>query len=262
MTSGTERDGVVTVGGRPGRRPLRAATAPPGGARLGRADASPDRIARVVRRGRGRAGARAEGGELPTRHHRARRAGGGDQFRGRRGGAGARRHRAGRSSRRGSSSTPSEATRRRSCAGSCGPMATAAASRYRHVMPSLDAALEGQALPGWQQALDLLGPRRSPAPPRRGRCADSKPSATGTREAGHDGPPRALAGADRPLPRRPHDRPRRDDRERRAPVDPRRSRVHRDLARVGRQRLSAHLRRLPAAGRAAGRPLRPAGACS
>ncbi len=26
----------------------------------------------------------------------------------------------------------------------------------RHVMPSLEAALEGQVLPGWQQALDLL----------------------------------------------------------------------------------------------------------
>ena len=50
---------------------------------------------------------------------------------------------------------------------------------------------------------------------------------------------------------------RHDDRERRAAVDPERPRLLADLARVGRERLPAHLRRLPAARRAARRPLRP-----
>ena len=53
------------------------------------------------------------------------------------------------------------------------------------------------------------------------------------------------------------DRPRLDDRERRAAVDPRRPALLRDLARVGRERLPADVRRLPAAGRPARRPLRP-----
>ena len=48
-----------------------------------------------------------------------------------------------------------------------------------------------------------------------------------------------------------------DDRERRAAVDPGRPRLLRDLAGLGRQRLPAHLRRLPAARRPARRPLRP-----
>ena len=72
--------------------------------------------------------------------------------------------------------------------------------------------------------------------------------------------PQALAGADRPVPGRPDDRARHDDRERRAAVDPRRPAVHRDLAGLGGQRLPADLRRLPAARRAAGRPLRPSAA--
>ena len=68
---------------------------------------------------------------------------------------------------------------------------------------------------------------------------------------------RPLARADGPLPRRPDDRAGRDDRERRPAVDPRRPRLLGDLARVGGQRLPADLRRLPAAGRPARRPLRP-----
>ena len=68
--------------------------------------------------------------------------------------------------------------------------------------------------------------------------------------------PQALARADRPLPGRPDDRARRDDRERRAAVDPGRPRLLRDVARLGRERLPAHVRRLPAARRPAGRPLR------
>ena len=55
----------------------------------------------------------------------------------------------------------------------------------------------------------------------------------------------------------PDDRPRRDDRERRAALDPRGPRLLRVIAGLGRQRLPAHLRRLPAAGRPARRSLRP-----
>ena len=72
-----------------------------------------------------------------------------------------------------------------------------------------------------------------------------------------DGQPHPLARAVRPLPRRPDDRARHDDRERRAAVDPGGPRLHGDLARLGRERLPAHLRRLPAARRPARRPLRP-----
>ena len=69
--------------------------------------------------------------------------------------------------------------------------------------------------------------------------------------------PNPLARTPRPLPRRPDDRARRDDRGRRAAVDPRGSRLLGDVARLGRQRVPAHLRRLPAARRPARRPLRP-----
>ena len=55
----------------------------------------------------------------------------------------------------------------------------------------------------------------------------------------------------------PDDRARHDDRERRAALDPRGPRLLRDVARVGRERLPAHVRRLPAARRPARRPLRP-----
>ena len=66
-----------------------------------------------------------------------------------------------------------------------------------------------------------------------------------------------LARPRRPLPGRPDDRPRHDDRERRAAVDPQRPRLLADVARLGRQRLPADLRRLPAARRPARRPVRP-----
>ena len=69
--------------------------------------------------------------------------------------------------------------------------------------------------------------------------------------------PQPLARALRSLRRHPDDRARHDDRERRAAVDQGRPRVLRDVARMGRQRLPAHLRRLPPARRAARRPLRP-----
>ena len=59
-----------------------------------------------------------------------------------------------------------------------------------------------------------------------------------------------------PLPRQPHDRARRDDRERRAAVDQRGPRLLGDLAGVGGQRLPADLWRPAAARRAAGRPPR------
>src|SRR4051794_30714797 len=60
------------------------------------------------------------------------------------------------------------------------------------------------------------------------------------------------------LPRAVHDHPRRLDRERRAALDPSRSRVLPDRAAVDRQRLHAGLRGLPAPRRARGRPDRPA----
>ena len=68
--------------------------------------------------------------------------------------------------------------------------------------------------------------------------------------------PKPLARPLRPVPGEPDDRPRRHDRERRAAVDPRRPRLLRDVARVGRERVPAHVRRVPAARRAARRPLR------
>ena len=76
---------------------------------------------------------------------------------------------------------------------------------------------------------------------------------------GHGGPP-ALARPLRALPGRHADRPRLDDRQRRPAVDPGRPRVLRGVAGLGGERLSAHLRRLPAAGRPARRPVRPAAA--
>src|SRR5215468_5600191 len=66
-----------------------------------------------------------------------------------------------------------------------------------------------------------------------------------------------LARTRRPLPWEPDDRARHDDRERRTAVDSRGPRLLADRARVGGERLSAHLRRLPAARRQARRPLRP-----
>src|SRR5919106_6168834 len=69
--------------------------------------------------------------------------------------------------------------------------------------------------------------------------------------------PLPLARPLRSLPRRSDDRPRRDDRERRAAVDPRRSRLLADVARLGGELLPADVRRLPAPGRPAGRSLRP-----
>ena len=66
-----------------------------------------------------------------------------------------------------------------------------------------------------------------------------------------------LARALRSLRGLPHDRARLDDRERGAPVDPHGSRVLGDLAGLGRQRVPAHVRRVPAPGRPARRPLRP-----
>ena len=71
-----------------------------------------------------------------------------------------------------------------------------------------------------------------------------------------DRQPPTLARARRALPRRPDDRPRHDHRERRAAVDPRGPRLLRELARVGRERVPADLRRVPAARRTARRPLR------
>ena len=65
-----------------------------------------------------------------------------------------------------------------------------------------------------------------------------------------------MAGALCPLLRRPPDRPRLDDRERRAPLDTGRPRLLGGVAGLGGQRLPPHLRRLPAARRTAGRPVR------
>ena len=89
------------------------------------------------------------------------------------------------------------------------------------------------------------------------REARSKPSRPRERNADDHGQPQPLDRALRPLPGRHHDRPRRHDRERRAAVDPRRSRLLADVARVDRQRVPADVRRLPAPRRAARRPLRP-----
>src|SRR5437879_13873570 len=68
---------------------------------------------------------------------------------------------------------------------------------------------------------------------------------------------KAVAGALRPLRRRADDRARHDDRECRPAVDPGKLALHGDLARLGCERLYAHLRRFPAAWRAARRPVRP-----
>ena len=67
---------------------------------------------------------------------------------------------------------------------------------------------------------------------------------------------RTLVGPSRPVPRRPDDRPRRDDRRRRAAVDPRGPRLLRRVPRVGRERVPDHVRRLPPARRPLRRPLR------
>ena len=72
------------------------------------------------------------------------------------------------------------------------------------------------------------------------------------------GQPHTLVRTDRPLPGHADDRPRLDDRERRAALDQGRPRLLVDLARVGRERLPADVRRLPPARRAPRRPLRPA----
>ena len=65
-----------------------------------------------------------------------------------------------------------------------------------------------------------------------------------------------LAGTPDRLPGRSDDRPRRHDRRRRAAVDPRGPRVLGDVVGMGRECVSAHLRRVPAARRTARRPLR------
>ena len=70
--------------------------------------------------------------------------------------------------------------------------------------------------------------------------------------------PQPLARALRPVRRDADDRARRDDRERRAAVDPGGPRVLPEQPRLGRQRLSHRLRRAAAARRAARRPRRPA----
>ena len=72
-----------------------------------------------------------------------------------------------------------------------------------------------------------------------------------------DDQPHPLARPARPVPGRPDDRAGHDHRERRAALDPRRPRLLRDLAGLGRERLPADLRRVPAARRAARRPVRP-----
>ena len=59
------------------------------------------------------------------------------------------------------------------------------------------------------------------------------------------------------LPGRPDDRPRRHDRERCAAVDSRRPRLLPDVARLGGERLPAHVWRLPSPRWAARRSLRP-----
>ncbi len=66
-----------------------------------------------------------------------------------------------------------------------------------------------------------------------------------------------MVGADGALPGRIDDRAGHDDRECGPALDPRRPAFYRDLAGLGGQRLHAHVRRLPAAGRAAGRPAGP-----
>ncbi|CAB3679500.1 hypothetical protein LMG26845_04191 [Achromobacter insuavis] len=66
-----------------------------------------------------------------------------------------------------------------------------------------------------------------------------------------------LVGTDGVVPGRIDDRAGHHHRQRRPALDPRRPAFHRDLAGVGGERLHADLRRLPAAGRTAGRPARP-----
>src|ERR671917_2657474 len=67
--------------------------------------------------------------------------------------------------------------------------------------------------------------------------------------------PEALAGARPPLPGGSDDRPGHDDRERRSAVDQGGSRLLRDRARLGRERVPAYVRRLSPARRPVGRPL-------
>ena len=67
----------------------------------------------------------------------------------------------------------------------------------------------------------------------------------------------ALVGARTPRGRAIRGRPRRVDRQRRAALDRHRARLLPGRPVVGRQRLHAHVRRLPAARRAHGRPARP-----
>ena len=101
----------------------------------------------------------------------------------------------------------------------------------------------------------LIDARRRSRSSSRARSSDRLDRAPGTRTTAVR--PTAVARAPRSLSRRSHDRARLDDRERRPTVDPSRPRFHRDLARLGRERLSAHLRRLPSPRRPARRPLRP-----
>ena len=73
-----------------------------------------------------------------------------------------------------------------------------------------------------------------------------------------DARPQPLAGALRALRRHADDRARRDDRERRAALDPGRPRLLAEQPRLGRQRLPDRLRRPAAARRPHRRPDRPA----
>ena len=88
-------------------------------------------------------------------------------------------------------------------------------------------------------------PHRLPDQNRRERTSDE-----------HARHPYPLARTDRPLPGRPDDRARHDDRERRAAVDPRGSGLLGDVARLGRQCVPPDFRRLPAPGRPSRRPVR------
>ena len=111
----------------------------------------------------------------------------------------------------------------------------------------------------------LDGSRSGSALPSRGRGPVSRSTATGTLRRGvPDGArrPQPLVCTGRPVHGHADDRARLDDRERRAAFDPVRSRFLGDVAGVGRERLSAHLRRLSVAGRPVRRPVRRAQDCS